>query len=383
MSMRPARPKQRLTPELERAVLAGVLHGVVPLETVSVEELNGPEARAVLRTASDLLLHGQAPPLQPAAVLLGMTEVHGVPADRARAYLEAVYADAPASQGAEVAVRRLREKHILLTVANTAVGQFQRGEFDPEALVGVLTSVGSSSAPTPLSETLASGVPEPPARLPLESLPRFTERTGGGLVGVTVISGEPGVGKSTLALQIAVEAGQRMDVLYYDLDNDLPTQVERLVSMVGPDALTSATRRLYLRDSIRTLESDLVHVRPPALVVVDLLQDLPTPLEYERQGLGYWMHRMKAIRRRGYFVLLISEVSRAFYGQASVAGFKGSGEIEFAASLACQMVSTRAGGAELTVVKNRHGKFRGLCVTLEHSADSLLWREVGAWTRTA
>lgn len=368
----------KLTPELERALLAGVVVGAVPIEVVVPEELSA-EARSFFQTAQDMFMNGQVPPLKPAALLLGITEVHGVPADRAKAFIESVYGAMPAGEGAEAVVRKLREKHALLTLANAAAGQFQKNEFSPDSLMEVLASVGTTSAPVSLAATLAGGMPPAPPRIPLASLPRFTERTNGGLVGVTVISGEPGIGKSTLALQAAIEAGQGMNVIYYDLDNDLPTQAERITGMVGdkPEDIQRATRRIYIRDSIRTLESDLVHLPPPGLIVVDLLQDLPTPMEYERQGLAYWMHRMKAIRRRGYFVLLVSEVNRMSYGAASLSGFKGSGEIEFAASLACQMVATRAGGAELNVVKNRHGKFRGVAATLEHAEGSFTWQEIG------
>ena len=371
------KPRQlRLSPELEKALLAGLFHGAVDLESVNPGELS-PQGVAIYRAAKDLLVSGSSTPLALPELLLLLTNAYGVNQDQARAWLEGIRAAVPAAGGAGETVRKLRERSALLSIANAASIQLREGTYDPDKLFDTVAQAAVASAkPTPLAEQIGDNYPTP-LRVPLVSLPRFTERVGGGLVGLTVLSGEPAVGKSDLALQASVETQRTMPVLLYDLDNGIPTIVEKLRRMVGNDttALRAATTALYLRESIRTLDADLVHVAPPALVVVDIFQALPTPAEFERQGLGHWIHRLGALRRRGYVVLVVSEVNRLAYGNVGMGAFKGSGEIEYVADLACQMVPT-LDGAALHVVKNRHGRFRGECVTLTRNRG-LLWREVG------
>lgn len=369
--------KLKLTPEMEKALLAGLIYGALQPETVNPDELSVP-ARNVHQAVVDLLLAGAAPPLSLPSIALALTEVHGVPAAVAHGYLESIKATLPTADGAEPVIRKLREQHALLQVANTAMGQLAKGEFHAEQLYDALATTGVSKAPTPLSDAIKDGLPPPPARLPLRLLPNFTERIGGGLVGLTVLAGEPAVGKSRVAWQVALDLSvQEVPVLYYDLDNGMPTLMERtrLIFEGDHQSIVNATRHIYLRDSIRSLDSDLVYVPPPALVVVDIFQALPVSQEYEREGLGRWIHRLGALRRRGYHVLVVSEVPRAFYGTPSLGAFKGTGEIEYTADLGLQMIPA-GGGASIHVVKNRHGEFsRGEVVTLR-TERGVLWREM-------
>ena len=366
----------KLTPEMEKALLAGLLFGAVSPETVNPDELSEP-ARKVHRVISDLLVGGATPPLHIPAVLLALTEVHGVPLAQAQAYLDNIRAMVSAADGAEATLRLLREKHSLLQVANEAMAQLQKGEFSSDRLSAAMAGGGVSKAPTPLAAELEHGFPPPPPRLPLRSLPRFSERIGGGFVGLSIVAGEPAIGKSRVVWQAALDVGlQGTNVVYYDLDNGISTLVDRTRLMFegDRDRIIEATRNIYLRDSIHTLDSDLVYIPPPALVVVDIFQALPVSQEFERQGLGRWIHRLGGLRRRGYHVLVVSEVSRGFYGNAGLGAFKGSGEIEYTADLGMQMVPA-GDGASIVVVKNRHGAFKGEVVTLT-SERGVLWREV-------
>jgi hypothetical protein len=370
----------RLSPELEKTLLAGVLYGAVDLATVDSAELSA-QGILVFRAARDLLLNGNTPPLQLAEMSLVLTDVYGMGRDEARALLDGVKATLPAAGGAEEVVRKLRERHALVTVANAASRQIQLGEYDPSKLLEAVAATVSTARPITLADQIGDTMPAPPRRIPLSGLPGFSDRIGGGFVGLTVVSGEPAVGKSDLVLQTAVDAGRFLPVLYYDLDNGVPTIVDKLRRMIGDredplGLIRDLTKSVYLRDSMRTLDSDLAYIPPPALVVVDIFQALPTPAEYERQGLAHWIHRLGALRRRGYVILVVSEVARSSYGNVGMGAFKGSGEIEYVADLACQMIPTQ-NGAEVHVVKNRHGAFKGLCTTLVRG-KGLLWTEVGS-----
>lgn len=366
-----------LSPELERSLLAGIIWGAVPPESLDPRELSvpGQHIHALVR---DLLLAGNQPPLSLPAILLGLTDAYGMNRASAQALLESIQAALPSAEGAEVAVRKLREKHILLSVANTAMAQLQKGEFDVERLVSAVTGFGTTKPPVPLAEEIRGGLPEPPRRLFLRTLPTLSERLDGGLVGLTVLAGEPSVGKSRLAWQVALDVNtQGTPVVYYDLDNGLSTLMGRTRVIFDDDhqRIIEATRKLYLRDSIRTLDSDLVYITAPALVVVDIFQALPVSQEFERQGLAHWIHRLAALRRRGYHVLIVSEVSRAFYGTVGLGSFKGSGEIEYTADLGLQMVPAGDRGATISVVKNRHSPVRGELITLT-TGKGTLWEEL-------
>ena len=367
---------QKISPELEKALLAGVIWGAVPTESLDARELSVPGSH-VLNIVRDMLGTGSAPPLNLQAILLGLTETYGMNRASAQALLEGVQASLPSSEGAESAVRKLREKHILLSVANTAMEQLKKGVFNVEELSGAVTGFGTTKPPTPLCDAIRGGLPDPPLRLPMRMLRTFSERIGGGLIGLTVLAGEPAVGKSRLAWQIALDINSGgTPVVYYDLDNGLSTLLGRTRVIFDDDhaAIMDATQRLYLRDSINTIDPDMVYIPPPCLIVVDILQALPVSQEFERQGLAGWMHRLAGFRRRGYHVLVVSEVGRSFYGSTGLGAFKGSGEIEYVADLGLQMVPAGQRGATISILKNRHSEAKGEIITLS-TGKGTLWTE--------
>jgi hypothetical protein len=199
------------------------------------------------------------------------------------------------------------------------------------------------------------------------------------------IGGEPGVGKSTLACQISLIAGQHMPVLYYDFENGTNVLVSHMYTGLKQDKerLTKYTQRLYMRESIRTLEADLISVPAPALIVVDSLQKLPTRTDQRRTGLDQWVHRFEQLKKRGYTVILLSELNRGGYqgaGGKIKYSYKETGEIEYSGDFCIELRESRKDKelTELWVVKNRHFQEKGHIVNLER-VNAWWFREVEAY----
>lgn len=179
---------------------------------------------------------------------------------------------------------------------------------------------------------------------------------------------------STLAWQLAIESGQTMPVLYYDFENGFPVLISRIRTVYDDnlERVRRATRQIFYRPTINTLEGDLSRVQPPAFIVVDSVQKLPVTDRFAREGLDRWVHKLEAVKKAGYTMLMVSEVPKSFYGalNPSFGANKGSGEIEFSADTGFHLLK-HPDGTELHVVANRHGPYVGRV--------SVLRRTHGGW----
>ena len=140
---------------------------------------------------------------------------------------------------------------------------------------------------------------------------------GKGLVpgAAILVGGEPGIGKSTLLLQVAGSvAAQGRPVLYASGEESLPqikARGERL-GLLGPQLLALATSRV--EDVVEALENAPVGERP-GLLVVDSVQTL-TSLEAE--GLPGNVGQVRAVattlqeacRRLGVTLILVGHVTK-------------------------------------------------------------------------
>jgi DNA repair protein RadA/Sms len=113
-----------------------------------------------------------------------------------------------------------------------------------------------------------------------DSAPRITTRIpaldrvlGGGLVpgAVTLVGGEPGVGKSTLLLQAADELAHHGPVLYVS-GEESPTQIALRARRLGT---TNANIRLFAETSVERIIAEAEKMKPVA-VVVDSIQTVHT-----------------------------------------------------------------------------------------------------------
>lgn len=105
----------------------------------------------------------------------------------------------------------------------------------------------------------------------------FDRAVGGGLVAgsVTLIGGDPGIGKSTLLLQAAAKMAVRgLGVIYIsgeEAAGQVRLRAQRLGLGQAPVQLASAT-------SVRDILTTLAAGKPPALVVIDSIQTMHSDL---------------------------------------------------------------------------------------------------------
>jgi DNA repair protein RadA/Sms len=119
--------------------------------------------------------------------------------------------------------------------------------------------------PVPIREALAAG---PAPRVPV-GLSEVDRVLGGGLVdgSVILLGGEPGVGKSTLLLQIGAACAAGADVLYVS-GEESAAQVGLRASRIGADA----ERLLVLAETDLGVIIAAVTELRPSLIVVDSIQ---------------------------------------------------------------------------------------------------------------
>jgi DNA repair protein RadA/Sms len=105
------------------------------------------------------------------------------------------------------------------------------------------------------------------------NLPNFDRVLGGGLVlgAVTLVGGEPGIGKSTLLLQAAQELARGGAVLYVS-GEESPRQIALRARRLGT---MSANIRLFTETSVERIVSEVEKMMPVA-VIVDSIQTVHT-----------------------------------------------------------------------------------------------------------
>lgn len=346
--------------DLEAAILAGMIKRTVPLDAVEPEEISkiGRVVLAGLRaldkpTSADLVLHA--------------VEVQGHSREPVLAFLHAVELAGTGVEASEI-LRKVRDKQVLVDLVNEANEQLHKGTLDIGLVAGVLhKETGGTTDLQPVSEVVKDGLPPRPTGLVINSLSLLSAASGG-LMGMWVIGGEPGIGKSTAAWQIALDVADRLPVIVYDFENGFPVLMDHTREIYNGDMarIRAATERIYYRDSIRTLDADLARIAAPALVVVDSIQKLPGSVEFRRSSIDRWIHRLESLKKRGYTVLIVSEIGRASYGHdAYIGAYKETGEIEYSADFALQLLAGSGEQVEAHIVKNRHRPKKGLAVMLQ------------------
>jgi DNA repair protein RadA/Sms len=176
-----------------------------------------------------------------------------------------------------------------------------------------VAAAATGSGPTPVAQ---AGVGE--VRRLDPGTPEFTRLLGGGFVpgSVVLVAGDPGIGKSTLALLAAAHIARSRPVLYASGEESLDQlgqRARRLGAVADQLYVTTTTE-------VETLLAEAARLSP-ALLVVDSVQtayrqDLPSAPGSPVQVREVAQTLARAARERGLTVLLIGQATK----EAAVAG---------------------------------------------------------------
>ncbi len=235
------------------------------------------------------------------------------------------------------------------------------------------------------------------------ALDKFTN----GLRGIGVLGGPPKIGKSTYALNIAGNAAESgHPVIYCDFENGTEKLCLKILSRLSKftcaEILTNINgvrsrpeyervkercltigKNLFIhRPSLKDVKQDNgtpleasnillgkyvtyikeeLKIDKDILIIVDSLQKLPLWNMSDRRGnIDSWLRAFETARDSfGVTFLIISELARGTYDNASIDSFKESGDIEYTADLAIQMKKGKGANLdyaiELHAVANRNG----------------------------
>jgi len=177
------------------------------------------------------------------------------------------------------------------------------------------TGLSASQGPTPITAIGADSVPRIAT-----NLPNLDRVLGGGLVigGVTLVGGEPGIGKSTLLLQASQALAEYGPVLYVS-GEESPRQIalraSRLNTMNDAIHLYSETSVEKIVAAIETLKPIVVIIDSIQTVHTSLNNSLPGSIGQVRDSAGVLM---TAAKRLSVPVFLIGHITK----EGTIAGPK-------------------------------------------------------------
>jgi len=175
-----------------------------------------------------------------------------------------------------------------------------------------------SQRPKPLSQVTLSAHP----RIPIP-MPEVSRVLGGGLVpgSIVLIGGEPGIGKSTLLLQIAALLGHQEKPVLYVSGEESPQQIKMRADRLG---IQGDPLHLLSETEVGTIlgQADAMHPSIRALVIDSIqamhTEDLNSPAGNVSQVRGCAARFQRWAKLRGIPVFIVGHVTK----QGSIAGPK-------------------------------------------------------------
>jgi DNA repair protein RadA/Sms len=188
-------------------------------------------------------------------------------------------------------------------------------ESEPQKSARPTRGLIGSSQPKRLDQIQADGE----QRIPLR-MEEFARVLGGGIVpgSIVLIGGDPGIGKSTLTLQMTMQLAERSDVLYVsgeESERQIKLRADRLAEKDAAGQ-TALPQRLFLvtETNLGVIFQHIAQLKP-TLVVVDSIQTVTLP-EMESAAGSISQVRECAARLRelakstGITVFLIGHVTK-------------------------------------------------------------------------
>ena len=146
------------------------------------------------------------------------------------------------------------------------------------------------------------------------SIGEFDRVTGGGLVrgSVLLLGGDPGVGKSTLLLEIAAAVARRSHRAVYISGEEAVAQVRLRAERLG---LADASVEVAAETSVEDIVTTLSHGTPPRLLIIDSIQTMWTQAVEAAPGTvtqvrGSAAELIRFAKRGGAAVILVGHVTK-------------------------------------------------------------------------
>ena len=144
-------------------------------------------------------------------------------------------------------------------------------------------------------------------------LPEFDFVLGGGIVpgSMTLIGGEPGIGKSTLLLQAAARLETAGRTMLYASGEESPDQIrlraDRLVEDAGAVHVLGETRLEAIIDAVGAVHADVVVIDSIQTVYTDTLESAPGNVGQVRECSG---QLMRFAKESGTSVIVVGHVTK-------------------------------------------------------------------------
>jgi DNA repair protein RadA/Sms len=144
-------------------------------------------------------------------------------------------------------------------------------------------------------------------------LPEFDFVLGGGIVpgSMTLIGGEPGIGKSTLLLQAAARLEGAGRTVLYASGEESPDQIrlraDRLVEDAGPVHVLGETRLEAIIEAVAAVRADVVVIDSIQTVYTGMLESAPGNVGQVRECSG---QLMRFAKESGTSVIVVGHVTK-------------------------------------------------------------------------